>query len=111
MPTAPVQSSFTPSTAIVTGADSGIGRAIAVALAEAGMDVAVTWHHDQEGADATAAEVRSTGRRAAVAQLDTTELSGCGEVIERLADDLGGVDVFVNNAGTGDERAAARDDP
>ena len=46
--------------------------------------------------------MRSIGRRAVVAQLDTTDLAGCGEVIDRLADDVGGVDVFVNNAGTGD---------
>lgn len=102
MPTAPVQSSFMPLTAIVTGADSGIGRAVAVALAESGMDVGVTWHEDQEGADATAAEVKSVGRRAVAVQLDTTDLIGCGDVIDRLADELGGVDVFVNNAGTGD---------
>jgi NAD(P)-dependent dehydrogenase (short-subunit alcohol dehydrogenase family) len=102
MSTAPVQSTFAPSTAIVTGSDSGIGRAIAVALAEAGMDVGVTWHEDEAGAEATAAQVRSAGRRAAVAQLDTTDLAGCGVVIDRLADDLGGVDVFVNNSGTGD---------
>jgi NAD(P)-dependent dehydrogenase (short-subunit alcohol dehydrogenase family) len=92
---------FQPVTAIVTGSDSGIGRATAVALAQAGMDVGITWHSDESGAEKTADEVRSHGRRAVVARLDTTELPHCGDAIESLADDLGGVDVFVNNAGTG----------
>ena len=93
---------FTPRTAIVTASDSGIGRATAVALAQAGMDVGITYHNDQEGAEATAEEVRSHGRKAVVAHLDTTDLPACGDVIDGLADELGGCDVFVNNAGTGD---------
>ncbi len=96
------QSQFTPRFAIVTGSDSGIGRATAVAFAEAGLDVGVTWHSDKAGAEETAAEVRSHGRQAAVAQLDVTDLEHCGDVIDALADQLGGLDVFVNNAGTGD---------
>ncbi|EMY34434.1 oxidoreductase [Arthrobacter crystallopoietes BAB-32] len=92
---------FAPKTAIVTGSDSGIGRATAAALARAGMDVGITWHTDQEGAERTAREVRSLGRRAVVAQLDTTDLPGCAAVVERLAQELGGLDVFVNNSGTG----------
>lgn len=102
MVTSPAQSSFEPRTAIVTASDSGIGRAVAVALAEAGLDVGITWHRDEPGANETADEVRRLGRTAVVAQLDTTDLHGCGDVIDRLADELGGCDVFVNNAGTGD---------
>lgn len=93
---------FSPKTAIVTGSDSGIGKAAAVALARAGMDVGVTWHSDKEGAEATAEEIRGLGRKAVVRQLDTTDLRGAGAVIDELAEELGGVDVFVNNAGTGD---------
>lgn len=93
---------FSPRTAIVTGSDSGIGRATAVALAEAGLDVGITWHSDKEGAEKTAEEVRAAGRNAVVRQLDTTDLLGCAGVIDRLAEELGGVDVFVNNSGTGD---------
>jgi NAD(P)-dependent dehydrogenase (short-subunit alcohol dehydrogenase family) len=93
--------SFQPRKAIVTAGDSGIGKATAVALAKAGMDVAVTWHSDDQGAEETAEEVRSHGRNAVVAQLDTSDLEGAGEVTDRLISDLGGVDVFVNNAGTG----------
>jgi NAD(P)-dependent dehydrogenase (short-subunit alcohol dehydrogenase family) len=93
---------FVPRAAIITASDSGIGKATAVALAQAGMDIGITWHTDVGGAEATAQEVRSHGRRAVVAPLDTTDLMACGDVIDHLADELGGVDVFVNNAGTGD---------
>jgi NAD(P)-dependent dehydrogenase (short-subunit alcohol dehydrogenase family) len=93
---------FSPRSAIVTGSDSGIGRATAVALAQAGLDVGVTWHSDREGAERTAEEVRAAGRNAVVRQLDTTDLLTCAGVIDGLAEELGGVDVFVNNSGTGD---------
>lgn len=92
---------FTPRTAIVTASDSGIGKATAVALAKAGMDVGVTWHSDREGAEATADEIRSHGRKAVVARFDGTDLPGCADVVDTLADALGGLDVFVNNAGGG----------
>ncbi|WP_018762707.1 SDR family oxidoreductase [Arthrobacter sp. 135MFCol5.1] len=97
----PDTSNFTPTAAIVTASDSGIGKATAVALARAGLDVGVTWHTDRAGAEDTAEEVRSLGRRAVVRQLDTTELRAAAGVIDDLAGELGGLDVFVNNAGTG----------
>jgi NAD(P)-dependent dehydrogenase (short-subunit alcohol dehydrogenase family) len=93
--------SFSPRFAIVSGSDSGIGRATAVALAKAGMDIGVTWHEDEAGAQDTAGEVRGHGRRAVVTRLDTTDVPGCGDVIDALSEELGGLDVFVNNAGTG----------
>ena len=92
---------FDPRYAIVTASDSGIGKATAVALAEAGMDVGITWHSDAQGAEATAEEVRSHARRATVRQLDYTDLPSCAITVDLLIEDLGGLDVFVNNAGTG----------
>jgi NAD(P)-dependent dehydrogenase (short-subunit alcohol dehydrogenase family) len=92
---------FQPHTAIVTASDSGIGRATAVALAAAGLNIGVTWHSDEAGAQDTAAEVRAAGVKAEIAHLDTSDLGSCGDVIDELAGRLGGVDVFVNNAGTG----------
>ncbi|MEE2568706.1 SDR family oxidoreductase [Pseudarthrobacter sp. J64] len=102
---------FAPRTAIVTGSDSGIGRATAVELARAGMDVGITWHSDRDGAEHTADQVREAGRKAYVRQLDTSDVPGCGAAIEALIQDLGGVDVFVNNAGAGDGRSFLELDP
>ena len=88
-------------TAIITGSDSGIGKATAVTLANDGFDVGVTWHSDELGAASTADEVRAAGRRCEVRQLDLTDVPACGTVIDDLATALGGLDVLVNNAGTG----------
>lgn len=87
--------------AIVTGSDSGIGEATAIALAEAGFDVGITWHGDEQGAREAADQVEATGRRAEIRPLDLTELPSAADVIDDLADALGGVDVLVNNAGIG----------
>jgi NAD(P)-dependent dehydrogenase (short-subunit alcohol dehydrogenase family) len=90
-----------PRRAIVTGGDSGIGRATAVALAADGIDVGITWHNDAAGAEQTAEEVRSHGARAVVARLDVSDVPACGDALDGLIAELGGLDVFVNNAGTG----------
>ena len=87
--------------AIITGSDSGIGKAAAVALAERGYDIGITWHEDESGARDTAREVESHGRRAEVRQLDLSELETVGSVIGELADALGGIDALVNNSATG----------
>jgi NAD(P)-dependent dehydrogenase (short-subunit alcohol dehydrogenase family) len=91
---------------IVTGSDSGIGRATAIALARAGHAIGVTWHTDEAGAHETA---RLAGGDAAIARLDLTAGDAVGDVIDELADALGGVDVLVNNAGA-NHRAPALDD-
>jgi NAD(P)-dependent dehydrogenase (short-subunit alcohol dehydrogenase family) len=88
-------------TAIVTGSDSGIGKATAVALAQAGCDVGITWRSDEDGARGTAREVEAAGRRAEVRQLDLADLPAAADVVDELAEALGGLDVFVNNAGIG----------
>jgi NAD(P)-dependent dehydrogenase (short-subunit alcohol dehydrogenase family) len=87
--------------AIVTGSESGIGRAVAVALAEQGCDVGVTWYRDEAEGQATAELVRELGRRAELRPLDLTRLPEAADVVDELAEALGGVDVLVNNAGTG----------
>lgn len=65
------------------------------------MDVGITWYTEKHDAEDTAEEIRSHGRRAVLAQLDVGEPDAVGDVVDQLIDDLGGVDVFVNNAGMG----------
>ena len=89
-------------TAVVTGSDSGIGRATAVALARDGFDVGITYNRDEQGARETAEEVRGLGGRAEVRHLDLTRLPEAADVVDELADALGGeLRVLVNGSGTG----------
>ena len=90
-----------PRVAIVTGSESGIGRATAVALAADGYDVGITRYADDAHAQRTADEVRAAGRRAEIRDLDLTRLPGAADVVDELAEALGGIGVLVNCAGTG----------
>ena len=88
--------------AIVTASDSGIGKATAVALARDGLDVGITWHEDEAGAQAAADQVRALGRRAEVRRLDLQQLPEAAGVVDELAEALGGtLWAFVSNAGGG----------
>ncbi len=87
--------------AIVTASDSGIGKATAVLLAEAGYDIGITWHSDEEGARGTAEEVEAAGGRAVVRRLDLSDAATGAAAVDELAEDLGRLDVLVNNAGLG----------
>ncbi|MEU6827675.1 SDR family oxidoreductase [Nocardia beijingensis] len=102
----PEERAGTPRRAVVTGGDSGIGAAIAVTLAAGGTDVGLTFHSDRRGAEDTAAQVREQGRTAAVRRLDLADPLSAGSVIDELADELGGLDVLVNCAGTGSAQKA-----
>jgi NAD(P)-dependent dehydrogenase (short-subunit alcohol dehydrogenase family) len=88
--------------AIVTASDSGIGQESAKALAQSGFDLGITYREDEAGARETLEAVEAAGRRGEVRRMDLTDLPGAAGVIDDLADALGGVDVLVNNAGTGD---------
>ena len=88
-------------TALVTGTDSlGIGRAIALALAEAGCDVALHWYRDQDRTEALAAELRRLGRRAVVLGADLGIPSAARGVVREARAALGGLGIVVCNAGT-----------
>jgi NAD(P)-dependent dehydrogenase (short-subunit alcohol dehydrogenase family) len=87
--------------AIVTGGNSGIGRATVVALAEAGHDVGFTWHDKEQRAQEAVAEIEGHGRRAEARQVDLHDGEAGARTVDELAETLGGVDVFVANAGYG----------
>jgi NAD(P)-dependent dehydrogenase (short-subunit alcohol dehydrogenase family) len=85
--------------ALITGGDSGIGRAVAVAYAKEGADVAVAYLSEHEDAEHTADLVRRAGRTCVTLPGDLAEPAHCREVVDRSARQLGGLDLLVNNAG------------
>ena len=89
-----------PRLAVVTGADSGIGRATAHLLATEGFDVGITFHTDAEGAAETARAVQQRGQRSAVVEQDLAT-PRAGDAVDFLAGELGGLSVLVNCGGTG----------
>ena len=95
-------------TALVTGAARGLGRAISLALADAGADVALGLRVRSDAED-LAAEIEAMGRRALRVQMDLLELEQIGTAVEEVRASFGRIDVLVNNAGIGPEEAAAED--
>src|SRR5207302_11196207 len=84
---------------LVTGAQQGIGRAMAVEFAAAGADVAVNWLDDEAAAQEVAASVRAKGRRAALLRADTGDGAQIREMITETERALGPIDILINNAG------------
>jgi 3-oxoacyl-[acyl-carrier protein] reductase len=84
---------------LVTGGSTGIGRAIAVACAAAGADLAITYASNQAGAANSAEEIRALGRRAEVFQVDLANAAGVTGLAAGARTALGRVDVWINNAG------------
>jgi 3-oxoacyl-[acyl-carrier protein] reductase len=84
---------------LVTGASSGIGRGIALAMARAGADVAVTYRSNRDGADAVAREIEALGRKACVQPLDLADEPGIERIGPTVRAALGRLDIWINNAG------------
>jgi NAD(P)-dependent dehydrogenase (short-subunit alcohol dehydrogenase family) len=84
--------------ALITGGDSGIGRAVALAFAREGADVAIAYLSEDEDARGTAALVEKAGRRAVLIPGDLTRREHCQAVVDQSVRELGGLDVLINNA-------------
>lgn len=86
-------------TVLVTGASTGIGRAIAIGAAEHGADVAINYARDRAGAESCAAEIEARGRRALVVQGDVADPDTATDFVAKAVEAFGKVDVMVSNAG------------
>ncbi len=84
--------------AVITGADSGIGKAVAIAFAREGADVVISYLNEEEDAQDTAKWVREAGRKAVLISGDIGEEAHCKKIIETAVQELGGIDILVNNA-------------
>lgn len=87
--------------ALVTGASHGIGKAIALAFAREGADVAITYRGRAEGAQETARQIEAIGRRSLVWHAEVTEMDDCIRIVDDTVRDFGRLDILVNNAGGG----------
>ena len=84
--------------ALVTGADSGIGRAVAVAFAMEGADVAILYNENDDDAQTTRAMVEAKGRRCLVIRSDVRDAAACRAAVEQTVREFGGLNILVNNA-------------
>ena len=95
--------------ALITGSDSGIGQATAIAFATEGADVVVTYLHDADGAADTAAQITAAGRTAVVVQLDISDETQVAAAFDRAVEAFGTVDILMNNAGVDPSGTAMAD--
>jgi NAD(P)-dependent dehydrogenase (short-subunit alcohol dehydrogenase family) len=84
--------------AVITGGDSGIGRAVAIAYAREGADVLISYLSEDSDAKDTAGYVEQAGRRAVLVKGDIADPQHCKDIIKTAVDELGGVDILVSNA-------------
>jgi 3-oxoacyl-[acyl-carrier protein] reductase len=96
-------------TALVTGGGRGIGRGIALEFAREGADVAINYRRDAAAAEATGAEIRQLGRRAALFQADIGDREAVETMVAKAVEFLGGLDIAVANAGVASRVAAVAD--
>lgn len=84
--------------ALITGADSGIGKAVAIAFAREGADILISYLNEDEDAQDTARWVQEAGRKAVVVPGDIKSEEHCQALVQRAVEELGGIDILVNNA-------------
>ena len=99
MPSVPPQKLLLGQKALVTGASSGIGRAIALSLGEAGADVVINYVAGEDKAQGLAEEIRAKGVRALALRADVSDEAQVGEMFRSMIEQLGTIDILVNNAG------------
>ncbi|CAM3023560.1 NAD(P)-dependent oxidoreductase [Chryseobacterium flavum] len=86
-------------TALITGADSGIGKAVALLFASEGADIAIIYHSDDKEAKETKKEVENLGKRCVIFQGDINDYEFCEETAKQVIREFGKIDILINNAG------------
>lgn len=94
--------------ALISGASRGIGRAVALELARAGMDVALIYSNNEDAAEQVRKEAESMGVRAEKYACDVSDFGSCESTVKQIAADMGKISVLVNNAGTNRDMLAMR---
>jgi NAD(P)-dependent dehydrogenase (short-subunit alcohol dehydrogenase family) len=89
--------------ALITGGDSGIGRAIAIAFAREGADVAIAYLNEHDDAQDTLKWIERAGRKSLAIQGDLSNAAHCKEIVHQVVEEFGSIDILVNNAGTHQE--------
>ncbi len=97
--------------ALITGGDSGIGRAVAIAFAREGADVLISYLNEEQDAQETAGYVKEAGKKAVLMPGDISDEAHCKQLVERAVAELGGLDIIVNNAAFQMSRGSMQDIP
>jgi NAD(P)-dependent dehydrogenase (short-subunit alcohol dehydrogenase family) len=85
---------------LITGADSGIGKAVALLFAKEGANIAIAYHSDEDGAKKVMNEIIAKGRKSIIVQGDVNDSNFCKEAVEKTVSTFGNLDILINNAGT-----------
>src|SRR5512144_2889328 len=99
MPTCPIQKVLKGQKALVTGANSGIGKAVAIALGHAGADVVVNYFSGEDSANVVTTEIKRCGSEAFAHQADVSNEEQVRQMFARMIQELGTIDILVANAG------------
>jgi NAD(P)-dependent dehydrogenase (short-subunit alcohol dehydrogenase family) len=84
---------------LITGADSGIGKATAMLFAEEGADISIIYHEDDKGAEKTRKEIKELGRKCIVFPGDINDYDFCERTVKKVISEFGKIDILINNAG------------
>jgi enoyl-[acyl-carrier protein] reductase III len=103
--------SFRGKTALVTGSGRGIGRAVALNLAQKGADVVVNFFRNRDAAEETAGQILALGRKALVVKANLGDLKGIDLLFDQVEESFGGLDIFISNAASGYNRKAMEQKP
>jgi enoyl-[acyl-carrier protein] reductase III len=102
---------FAGKVALVTGSGRGIGRGIALRLADQGADLVINFYRNREPAEQTAEEIRQLGRRALVAKANVGDLDQLAQLYDSISAEYGRLDILIHNAASGYNRPAAEQKP